>query len=76
MAMIKSPLKAIRAKCMDCTAGSRTEIQNCPIQNCPLHPFRFGKNPFRQKREMSEEQKQKMSEILKRAREARFEKKN
>ena len=65
--MEKSPLKAIRAKCLDCCCGQSAEVKNCGIIRCPLHPFRMGNNPFR-KREMTEEQKQAAAERLKSAR--------
>lgn len=41
-----TPIKAIRAKCLDCSAGQPSEIRNCQISDCPLYPFRLGKNPF------------------------------
>ena len=40
-----TPLRAIRAKCLDCSAGQRSEIRNCLIIDCPLYLYRFGKNP-------------------------------
>lgn len=49
--MIKSPAKAIRAKCLDCSVGDAIEVRMCPILDCPLYPFRFGKNPFASKTE-------------------------
>lgn len=51
-----NPLKAIRAKCLDCCCSQINEVKLCPSQDCPLHPFRFGKNPFRKAREYSPEQ--------------------
>lgn len=54
---ITSPIKAIRAKCLDCCCWSYKEVDLCPATQCPLHPFRFGKNPYR--KEMGEEQKEK-----------------
>lgn len=42
-----TPLKAIRLKCLDCSAGSAHEVRGCHISDCPLHPYRFGKNPKR-----------------------------
>jgi hypothetical protein len=42
-----TPLKAIRAKCMDCSDMSAKEVRLCPCKECPLYPFRFGKNPSR-----------------------------
>ena len=42
-----SPIKAIRLRCLDCCAGSYTEVDKCGAAKCPLHPFRFGRNPYR-----------------------------
>jgi hypothetical protein len=42
-----TPIKAIRAKCMDCTGDQPKEIKLCPIEKCPLYPYRFGKRPLR-----------------------------
>jgi len=52
-----NPLKAIRAKCLDCCAEHPSLVAECHIKSCALHPFRMGKNPFRSKRQLSEEQK-------------------
>lgn len=41
----EQPLKAIRAKCLDCV-GSTLEIRKCVQFDCPLWPMRMGKNPF------------------------------
>lgn len=38
--------KAIRAKCLDCCAGSSIEVARCHITACALWPFRFGTDPF------------------------------
>lgn len=65
----KSPVKAIRAKCLDCSGGSSTEADRCPIKDCPLYPFRKGHNPRIQKREQTEEQRQANLERLAKARE-------
>ena len=40
-----TPIKAIRKKCLDCTAGSRKEIRLCPAVECALYPYRFGRRP-------------------------------
>lgn len=63
-----SPLKAIREKCIECCCGSSTEVKECTAQKCPIYPYRFGKNPFRQKREMTEEQKKAIADRLRAAR--------
>ena len=60
-----SPLKAIRLKCLDCSVYSVAEVRECFAKSCPLYPFRMGKNPFRKKREMSDEEKSKIAERLK-----------
>jgi hypothetical protein len=43
---IRSPLTAIRAKCIECSNGYRKEVEECRVTKCALHPFRMGKNPF------------------------------
>ena len=43
--MILRPLKAIRAKCLDCCAGSANEVRLCAMADCPLHPYRKGHRP-------------------------------
>lgn len=40
-----TPLRAIRAKCLDCCCGSPAEVSDCPCVDCSLYQFRFGKNP-------------------------------
>lgn len=42
-----SPLKAIRAKCLDCVGGGPSDVKDCDpaSDNCALWPFRFGTNP-------------------------------
>ena len=64
-------LKAIRLKCLDCCCDSAYEVKLCPCEKCPLHPFRFGKNPYRTKKEYSEEELEKKRESMKKAREAK-----
>lgn len=63
-----SPLKAIREKCIECCCGSSTEVKECTAQKCPIYPYRFGKNPFRQKRQMTEEQRKAVADRLRVAR--------
>ena len=63
---VKSPLKAIRAKCLyDCCVGSTDEVKNCTCTHCFLYPFRLGKNPFRTPRVMSEERLKQLEEMRK-----------
>ena len=42
-----TPLKAIRKKCLECSAGSAQEVRVCPIKDCELYQYRFGHNPKR-----------------------------
>lgn len=42
-----SPLKAIRAKCLDCCCMQPSEVKECSVKTCPLYPFRMGHNPNR-----------------------------
>lgn len=41
----RTPIKAIRAKCLDCTCGQMGEIRECPIVDCPLYEYRMGHRP-------------------------------
>ena len=63
-------IKAIRAKCLDCSCGSANEVRNCELVHCPLYKFRLGKNP-NITRVMSDEQKDAARARLAAAREAR-----
>ena len=65
---IRNPVKAIRQNCLDCVRGSTKEVKLCPCTNCPLYPFRFGSNPYRTERVMTEEQKKLQAEKLRSAR--------
>lgn len=56
--MQTNPVKAIREFCIDCNGGSSSEVKLCTAKNCALYPFRLGKNPYRAKREMTDEQKE------------------
>lgn len=63
-----NPVKAIRAFCIDCCGGSAYEVKLCTAPKCALYPFRLGKNPYRTKREMTEEQRAEAAERLAKAR--------
>ena len=43
--MKMTPIKAIRAKCIDCCAGQPKEVRLCSIEKCPLYPYRMGHRP-------------------------------
>lgn len=55
-----SLIKVIRSKCLDCTCDQPLEVRLCPVTKCPLHPYRMGKDPFRKKKTISQEQVEKM----------------
>lgn len=40
-----TPMKAIRARCLDCSGGSVKDVRECPITDCPLHEYRLGHRP-------------------------------
>jgi hypothetical protein len=43
----RTPLrKVIRSKCLDCCAGSESEVRKCTAVSCVLWPYRMGKNVF------------------------------
>jgi len=42
---IRTPIKAIRANCLECMCGSYKEVRECHIEDCPLWPYRLGKRP-------------------------------
>lgn len=50
-----TPIKAIRAKCMECSAGSFNEIRYCPCKSCPLYEYRFGHRPKKEENTMDDE---------------------
>lgn len=66
--MQTNPVKAIREKCLDCCCGSYTEVSTCTTTKCALYPFRFGKNPYRQRKELTEEQRQALRDRMAEAR--------
>ena len=47
MTYASSPIRSIREKCLDCSAGNKAEVARCPIQTCALWPYRMGRNPNR-----------------------------
>lgn len=41
----RSPLRAIRARCLDCQGHQYSKVRYCDDAECPLWPFRFGRRP-------------------------------
>lgn len=62
---------AIRAMCVQCV-GTVHEVRKCECSACPIWIFRFGSDPWREAREMTEEQRQAGADRLRKARESRF----
>lgn len=65
MPNVKNPVKAIRAFCLECCGDSANEVKLCTAPHCALYPFRLGKNPYRMKREYTDEQLATMRERMK-----------
>ena len=42
---VLTPVKAIRAKCLDCTCNQPVEVRLCTVTKCPLFPYRMGHRP-------------------------------
>ncbi len=40
-----TPMRAIRAKCLDCVAQQPAEVRLCIDEKCPLWPYRMGHRP-------------------------------
>ena len=57
MSDLVSPLKTIRAHCLACN-GTAHEVELCPCTTCELYPYRFGHDPRRAPRELTDDQRQ------------------
>ena len=40
-----TPMRAIRRKCLDCTAWQPVEVRLCASTLCALHAYRMGRTP-------------------------------
>lgn len=47
---MKTPIKAIRANCLECVCGSPKAVRECHLASCPLHPYRLGHRPTDEQR--------------------------
>ena len=63
-------LDAIRARCLDCCCFQPSEVRKCVSVECPSWPFRMGWNPWRERREITDEQRAEMGARLNAARKA------
>jgi hypothetical protein len=60
----QNPVKAIRARCLDCCCGDKSEVRKCVATDCSSWPFRMGTNPFRKKPVLSEAERQRRTALL------------
>ncbi len=63
-------LSAIRAKCLDCAATSHA-VRLCECANCPLWPFRLGVDPWRKRRILTGDDRERQTARMHVARAAR-----
>ena len=66
---ILTPLRAIRTKCIDCSAGSMKEVRECVMLDCPLYPYRLGKSPNRKPRILTDEEREALRQRMVKMRE-------
>ena len=59
-----TPIKAIRAKCLDCCCGNSSEVKLCSIEHCALWPYQTGHDPYRARREYTDEEREELRERL------------
>lgn len=52
-----TPIKAVRAKCLDCCCDNANEVKYCPSEQCALWQYRMGHNPYKAKREWTGDQR-------------------
>ena len=60
----RNPVKAIRAKCLDCCCAQVDEVRKCVSVDCPSWPFRMGSNPFRKKPMLSKAERGRRAALL------------
>ena len=69
---VKMPvLDAIRARCLDCSSQQQSEVRKCTAVQCPSWPYRMGTNPWREKKELTEERREQLKNIMANARKAK-----
>jgi len=60
----KTPLKALRARCLDCCCGDASEVRKCTATDCASWPFRLRTDPFRKKATLSDDEKRRRADRL------------
>lgn len=66
----KPVLQALRERCVDCCGGSTNEVRLCVAVACAAWPFRMGTDPWRAKRQLTDEQRAALRERLAKGRAA------
>ena len=59
-----TPIKAIRAKCLDCCAYQPAEVRLCCSKTCPLIFYRMGKRPKIEEKTSDNPSKNGKNEVL------------
>ena len=72
LAAIKTPVRAIRAKCLDCSGDSSHEVKFCPITDCALYAYRMGRSPNRTRKPVTDFQKEELRARLQAGREKKL----
>ena len=57
-------IQAIKAYCLGCMCGSKSEVTLCPVTDCELYPFRLGRNPNYKGRQLTDEEREKRAEQM------------
>ena len=60
---MKTPIKSIRAYCIECQGGSFKEVRLCTLRDCPLYAYRMGKRPSQETMDTIEEYSKNNREI-------------
>lgn len=61
---IRTPMKAIRAKCLDCCCGQINEVRLCECVDCPLWEYRSGHRPKKDGSTPTEEETENLDEEI------------
>ena len=61
----RSPLRAVKAKCLECMGGDRNEAEQCTAPDCPLYSYRLGKDRQKAYRPRTEAQQRASLEAAK-----------
>jgi len=48
--IVRTPVAAIRANCLECCGGSARTVRDCHLASCFLHPYRMGRRPTPEER--------------------------